>query len=192
MVNLNSLTPAYSFESLEFGTGTDKWLVRLSARTNGFWAWVLSLFKIKRGMTFEVYRNRVVLNQGWRHIIPVQHISNLGDGYQSMSLWFLLMWISILMGVYRIWNGEVVSFLRWELLAALFGYLYARSRRFVIDVKATSGYSVWFSIKRSYFGGVALPDDDLYRMMEIINGLIVKGESAVRPDNFYGAQHVED
>ena len=192
MFDINSLTPAYTFESLEFGKSTDKWLVRLSARTNGLWASILSLFKIRSGMTFEVYRDHVVLNQGWRHVIPIQHISNLGDGYQSQGLLLLLMWIALLVGVYRIWNGELVSCFKWELLAAFFGYLYVRSRRFVIDVKGTSGHSAWFSIKRSYFGGVALPDDDLYRMMETIKGLIVKDETSAKSDVFYDTQKIHN
>ena len=174
MINLNSLTSAYSFESSEFGNATDKWLVRLLARTNGFWTWILSFFKIKRGMVFEVYSDRVVLNEGWRHVIPVQHISNLGDGYQSQGVFLLLIWISAFVGIYKIWGGKVGAFFVWGLIAALFAYLYVRSRRFVIDVKASSGHSAWFSIKRSYFGGVALPDDDLYRMADIIQGLVVK------------------
>ena len=173
MINLNSLTPAYSFESIEFGNAADKWLVRLSARTNGLWSWVLSLFKIKRGMVFEVHGDCVVLNNGWRHVIPIHHISNLGDGYQSQGLFLFLMWISVFVGIYKLWHGAAGAFFGWGLVAALLGYLYARSRRFVIDVKASSGHSAWFSIKRSYLGGVALPDDDLCRMMDIIQGLIV-------------------
>lgn len=174
MINLNSLTPAYSFESIEFGKGTDEWLVLLTARTNGLWAWILSLFKIRRGMTFEVYHDRVVLNQGWRHVIPVQHVSNLGSGYQSSWLLWLLTWLAAFASVFCLFKGVFGAFVAWGFIAVLFGYLYARSRRFVIDVKASSGHSVWFAIKRSYLGGVALPDDDLYRMIDIIQGLIVE------------------
>lgn len=181
MVSLNSLTPAYSFESIEFGNGTDEWLVRLTARTNGLWAWILSLFNIRRGMTFEVYRDRVVLNQGWRHVIPVQHVSNLGSGYQTSWLFWLLTWLAAFASVFCLFKGVFGAFVAWGFIAALFGYLYVRSRRFVIDAKGTSGHSAYFGIKRSYIGGVALPDDDLYRMVDIIQGLIVEGKSNARP-----------
>ena len=190
MVNFNSLTPAYSFESLEFGTDSDKMLVRLSARTNGVWAWVLSLFKIRSGMTFEVYRDRVVLNQGWRHVIPVRHVSNLGSGYQSSWLFWLLMWFAALVSAFCLFKGVFGAFVVWGVFAALFGYLYVRSRRFVVDVKGTSGHSAYFGIKRSYVGGVALPDDDLYRMVDVIQGLIVRDESAAKLNTFYDAQLV--
>ena len=105
MFNLNSLTPAYAFESLSFGTDVDKWLVRVTACTTGIWAWVLSLFKIKSGMTFEVYRDHVLLLAGGRYIIPIQHISNLESGYQSSKLLFLLMLLSAGMALYKIFHG---------------------------------------------------------------------------------------
>ena len=171
MFNLNALTPAYAFESLSFGTNMDKWLVRVTACTTGLWAWVLSLFKIKRGMTFEVYRDHVLLLAGGRYVIPIQHVSNLESGYQSSKLLFLLMLLSAGTALYQIFHGEVGSFFGWCGLTAIFAYLYARSRRFIIEVIGSSGRSIWFSVKRRYVGGTPLPDEDLYRMTDLMQKL---------------------
>ena len=171
MFHLTSLTRAYAFESLSFGGSNDKWLVQVTARTVGLWASILSLFKIKSGMTFEVYSDHVLLLAGGRYIIPIQHVSNLESGYQSSTFLFLLMLAAAGTALYQIFHGEVGPFFGWGFLAALFAYLYARSRRFIVEVIGSSGRSIWFSVKRSYVGGTPLPDEDFYRMMDIMQEL---------------------
>lgn len=162
-------TPTYVFESISFGEdGTSG--TRLCARKSGFFAWLSKLINRQdgSGLVFEVQDDRVFLDEGWRQMIPARQIANVCYGY-TYKHWLLLLAV-VCVGIVIFSCGAGIVFL---LLAAVFAYLYSRSRTFVVEVIASSGEEISFNLKRSDFGGAELPDGDIGEMMRMVERIAI-------------------
>ena len=167
IMNIFAPVSTYIFESLTLGDN-GVFNARLCARKCGFLAWLVKLLNRREGsgLVFDVYDDRVVFNNGWRHIVPARQIANVCYGYTRNFVLFLL---ALVCGCCALWHSGTMSVV-FLFLAAAFFYFWQRSRTFIVKIIASSGEKIAFCLKRSDFGGVALPDEDIAEMM----GMIVK------------------
>ena len=165
----NAIAATYVLENVQIDESLET-KIEISARRAGLISWILAkLFKRIIGMTFFVREDGVVLNDGWHQWIPMAKISNVGCGYVMNTLWQVLGILALVVGIVTI---KSIGF-GLLVLAAIFFYLYSRSRRFMISITACSGDDIRFAIKRGVIGGKSLTEEDAERIIEIIKKLVI-------------------
>lgn len=164
----NAIAATYVLEDIKIDASSEP-KIEITARKAGLISWIMAkLFKRISGMSFAVHTEGVTLNDGWYQWMPVKKIANVGCGYMMNTLWQVLGILALLVGLAKISSGGWPLFL----LAALFFYLYSRSRRFMISLTACSGEGITFGVKRGMIGGKALADEDAEKIVGILKSLI--------------------
>lgn len=138
----------------------------LTARKSGFFAWLSAKLLGRTSMTFDVNLRKIVFNDGWRHVIPVKHVSNIGCGYRQNGLWLVLGLLVLCAALNNIFQDGIMIGLLCLSVSGLFIYLYFMSRKFIVSVTATSGEGVAFCVKCG--SGAKFADCDASKIIDMI------------------------
>lgn len=150
--------------------------VRVVARESGFWAWVFSLLGIDATTTLQVSQTRIEFEQGSlagfiRRLTTFNHISSTFYGrYKPWKTALGILAICLSIGV-SIGNG-------WALLAfAIIGLIggglyYFLNRELTLGFNEDSGVAMAISFKRSVIEGQEINEDQLQKIIQIIENLI--------------------
>lgn len=156
------------------GSADDGAIVRITARNQGLIAWLMArLFGGGGGIEFTVHPSHVLYDDGARHFIPAQQVSNFIFGMVVNPLWRNLAIASLAGSVVLFFSDKTMYGFFALALAMTFFYFYLRSRRLELQLIAASGIGIVFALKRAAVGGRSLSDDEINRVVDAVKQIAV-------------------
>ena len=165
--------PIYVFRMLAFAEGTER-LIHLRMYKCGFWAWLARLsYEGRDVVEFSVHGDRVeLLESGICHTMPISDISDIQVLYRRSPLWIgcATVWFCVICFAVS-YSANFWPMVVLTAFLAFFGFLYWRSKCFVVRILGKKRRPISFSVRRGVFSGPPLPEQALSEMVEEIKRL---------------------
>lgn len=164
--------------------------VRVVARESGFWSFVFSLLGIDATTTFQVSGTRMEFEQGSlsgfiRRLTPFEHISSTFYGRHKPWKTSVALLGGAVMAGSAIGNGW--AFLVFLILGVLgAGLYYFLNRELTFGFNEDSGATAAITFKRSVIEGQEIDEEQLKKMIAVIEHLIKQAEPHLTPVDIGG------
>ena len=155
--------------------GSDGPAIEIVGRASGLIAWLLTAMKLNTLTTLRLHDNELSVVYGslsgeTHTLVPVSAIESTQCGY-SKSLIYLYLAIGVVL--FGLSSGELIPFLGFLLLGAVFGALYYFSNRMFIAVSA-GNRTVMIAYKKGLIEGEPVDLDRTLEAIAVINRNVIE------------------